>query len=199
MQIVPAGSEKNKNVSHVAVATRKELYCSFIEVRLGKLEEDLRQQQVGWNECELVFNCELEIEPELVHSRLCQLHTEQVLVNGELAQHHVQANHHQPPVKYFSFAFVTNVNAIISLQPIISGYLSVCPVFCFDDCMLLSWHGLHKFLMMNMRALSLKPLLHCLLKAGIIIIQLFCLVVCLKVTEVEWRDSLWAVTLSKKL
>lgn len=47
MQIVPAGSEKNKNVSHVAVATRKELYCSFIEVRLGKLEEDLRQQQVG--------------------------------------------------------------------------------------------------------------------------------------------------------
>lgn len=80
MQIVPAGSEKNKNVSHVAVATRKELYCSFIEVRLGKLEEDLRQQQVGWNECELVFNCELEIEPEL----------EQVLVNGELAQHHVQ-------------------------------------------------------------------------------------------------------------
>lgn len=90
MQIVPAGSEKNKNVSHVAVATRKELYCSFIEVRLGKLEEDLRQQQVGWNECELVFNCELEIEPELVHSRLCQLHTEQVLVNGELAQHHVQ-------------------------------------------------------------------------------------------------------------
>lgn len=173
MQIVPAGSEKNKNVSHVAVATRKELYCSFIEVRLGKLEEDLWQQQVGWNECELVFNCELEIEPEL----------EQVLVNGELAQHHVQANHHQPPVKYFSFAFVTNVNAIISLQPIISGYLSVCPVFCFEDCMLSSWHGLHKFLMMNMRALSLRPLLHCLLKAGIIIIQLFCLVVFIKVTE----------------